>query len=612
MSSGNPRSPRRPIRLLDDSVARRIAAGEVIERPSSVVRELLDNAIDAGAGSIEVRLRQGGLEEIVVQDDGSGMPPEDLELCWYSHATSKIASEADLETATSLGFRGEALASIASVSRLEIVSRSPEGDAANRLLVAAGRREALSVASGAPGTRIAVSSLFADLPARRRFLRRPATESRMVRDVFLEKALAFPEIGFRLFSDDALKDHLPPESHIERIKRIFPELVDLQEVSGSGPGFEVVLATPGPALWRNDRKLIQSFVNRRRIWEYAFVQAAEYGFQGYLPGGRHPVVFTFLSLSPELVDFNVHPAKREARFKDLPTIHRRITETLRSLSRSFDLRVGQGDTEGLLAFDRRPEWKPEAREVSGGRGVSGGPRGGFGSGGGFNPGGGFGSGGDLGVGARLGLPGTPARPAAVPGRRKPFDLSRSFEARPSESRFRYLGQLFGVFLLAEMDDVFYIVDQHAAHERLLYEKIAQDSPVQRLLHPIPLEVEEEVSHHLETQVEKLREVGVEMQKNPDDGTWEVAAVPASASGSPRALVDTLTTLNFDERNLKQEFFAILACKAAIKEGDRVDHTTALSIIEETFALDNARCPHGRPVWHAVSREELYRLVGRIV
>ncbi len=586
---------RRPIRLLDDSVARRIAAGEVIERPSSVVRELLDNAIDAGAGSIEVRLRQGGLDEVVVQDDGSGMPQEDLELCWYSHATSKISSEADLETASSLGFRGEALASIASVSRLEIVSRPPDADAARRLVVAGGRREALSAAAGAPGTRISVSSLFADLPARRRFLRRPATESRMVRDVFLEKALAFPEIGFRLFSDDALKEHLPPETRMERIKRIFPELVDLREVSGSGPGFEVALVTPGPALWRNDRRLIQSFVNRRRIWEYAFVQAAEYGFQGYLPGGRHPIVFTFLSLSPELVDFNVHPAKREARFKDLPTIHRRITESLRSLSHNFDLRAAGSSSEGMLAFDRNADGREApwaASTESRGRSTAGGLGGG--------------------PGAPLNLPGRQTRQAPASGRREVFDLSRSFEARSSETRFRYLGQLFGVFLLAEMDDVFYILDQHAAHERLLYEKIARNSPVQRLLHPIPLEVEEEVSDHLETQSEKLREVGVELQQNPDDGTWEVIAVPASASGSPGALVDTLTTLDFDEGNVKQEFFAILACKAAIKEGDRVDAATALAIIEETFALDNARCPHGRPVWHAVSREELYRLVGRIV
>ncbi|MFP4432414.1 MAG: DNA mismatch repair endonuclease MutL [Spirochaetaceae bacterium] len=601
MSSANLPSPRRPIRILDDAVARRIAAG---------------------AGSIEVRLRQGGLEEIVVQDDGSGMPPEDLELCWYSHATSKIAGEADLETATSLGFRGEALASIASVSRLEIISRPPESDAAQRLLVVAGRREASAAAAGAPGTRIAVSGLFADLPARRRFLRRPATESRMIRDVFLEKALAFPEIGFRLFSDGALRDHLPPEGRIERIKRVFPELVDLREVSGSGPGFEVVLVTPGPALWRNDRKLIQSFVNRRRIWEYAFVQAAEYGFQGYLPGGRHPVVFTFLSLSPELVDFNVHPAKREARFKDLPTIHRRITETLRSLSHSFDLRAAgrSPSPEGLLAFDRLPR-DPGARD----RGA--GPWGG-----GNGPwGGGTSTGGppDGGVPARperanlpaawstspRGEAGAPLLPSAGARQGGPkdqaFDLSRALELPPASGRLRYLGQLFGVFLLGEMDDVFYIVDQHAAHERLLYEKIARNSPAQRLLHPIPLDLEEEMARYLENQAPRLAEIGVELRKNEEDGTWEIAAVPASASGSPRALADTLTNLDFDEGNLKQEFFAILACKAAIKEGDRVDPATAQAILEETFALDNARCPHGRPVWHAISREELYRLVGRI-
>jgi DNA mismatch repair protein MutL len=581
---------------LDDAVARRIAAGEVIERPASVVRELLDNAIDAGATSIEVRLKQGGLEEIVVQDDGSGMPREDLELCWYSHATSKIANEADLERATSLGFRGEALSSIASVSRMEILSRSPESESANRLVVAGGRRETLAPAAGAPGTRIAVTGLFADLPARRKFLRRPATESRMVREVFLEKAIAFRERGFRLFSDGSLKDHLPPEGQLERIRRIFPELVDLREVSGSGPGFEVTLVTPGPASWRNDRKLIQTFVNRRRIWEYAFVQAAEYGFQGYLPGGRHPVVFTFLSLSPELVDFNVHPAKREARFKDLPTIHRRITETLRNLAHSFDLKIATSNPEGTLAFDG-PGDSPVPRDAPGG-GLT--PGGKSGTGAGAKPGNRPGSG-----GAHYG-----GRPGAR--HREVFDLTTAYEAAPTGGRIRYLGQLFGVFLLAEMDEVFYIVDQHAAHERLLFEKIARNAPVQRLLHPIPLDVEEEVSRHLEGQAPVLAEIGVERERNSEDGGWEIAAVPASVSGSPRALIDTLTTLSFDEANIKQEFFAILACKAAIKEGDRVDAATAQSLIDETFALDNARCPHGRPVWHAMSREELYRLVGRIV
>ena len=193
-----------------------------------------------------------------------------------------------------------------------------------------------------------------------------------------------------------------------------------------------------------------------------------------------------------------------------------------------------------------------------------------------------------------------------------FDLTKAYEAAPTGGRLRYLGQLFGVFLLAEMDDVFYIVDQHAAHERLLYEKIAQNAPVQRLLHPIPLDLEEEIGRHLESQAPLLAKIGIELERNAEDGGWEIAAVPAGATGSPRALIDTLTTLSFDEANIKQEFFAILACKAAIKEGDRVDAATAQSLIEETFALDNARCPHGRPVWHAVSREELYRLVGRIV
>ena len=324
--------PSRRIRILREEVSRKIAAGEVIDRPFSIVRELLDNAIDAGARSVDVSLEGGGLTRVRVVDDGAGMGSDDLALCGQPHATSKIETEDDLLRATSLGFRGEALSSIALCSRLVMVSCSDPRGPACRLEVQGGRRIALEPAQGRRGTVVDVSELFFNYPARRKFLKSASAEAGLCRSIVVDRAAAHPDIAFRLFSDEQVRLSLPPASPVARIAQshdLDPRL--LAESSESGDGFTVSVIAGSPELRRRDRRLLQCFVNRRRVTEFALLQAVEFGFSGYMPGGWHPAAFVFVQIDPSLADFNIHPAKKEVRFRSLPDVHRAVVAAVRKM-----------------------------------------------------------------------------------------------------------------------------------------------------------------------------------------------------------------------------------------------------------------------------------------
>jgi DNA mismatch repair protein MutL len=585
----------RPIRVLEDHIARKIAAGEVIDRPYSVVRELMDNALDAEARAIDVHVEQGGLRRITVRDDGFGMSLDDLELCWQPHATSKVATADDLEAVYTLGFRGEALASIAEVSRLRITSAPADVDLGHRLEVDAGERIDLSAAQSDHGTTIEVRDLFYAMPARRRFLKRPSAESAMVRNVFIEKALPFPERTFRLFTDDRMKLFLPQSDLPTRIATAFPDVgaaKALQEISGSGDGFTVRILAAGPEYHRKDRKLVQTFVNKRRVWEYALVQAIEYGFSDYLPGGSHPIAFLFLEVDPSRVDFNIHPAKREIRFRNLPEIHHRITRLLQEFLRSFALRFPANAETPSWVADRGDAHAPTGESADGRRAWS--------------------------PSAGRTAPPVPPAPSQRPDYREAFAGGRKFE--PPEraavapdtrggSPVRYLGQVFKLFLLAEYGDTLYIVDQHAGHEKVLFTRFQERTRTQDLLVPVPLEVSVEEHEILTARQEDLDEVGIGIRKTKD-GAWELYRVPAVPGIDAEALAEALRELAGTPEEVLRDVYATMSCKAAIKEGDTVDPATGQALLEEVFSLDNAHCPHGRPVWHEITRAELYRLLGR--
>ena len=284
----------RAIRLLDEQVAGRIAAGEVIDRPFSIVRELLDNAIDAGADEIDVELHSGGLGLVAVRDNGHGISRTDLDHLALRHATSKIVDERDLQRVTTLGFRGEALASIAACARLEVISRPRAAPAALRLVASSGGRQVTGAAAAA-GTRVQVTRLFADLPARRRFLRRPGTETALCRRMLLEKALAHPEVTFRLTVDGGSDTALPSATPLQRVAdalggRVAPN--DLFQAQRRFADFHVTVIGARPELAGRDRSRLMVFVNRRRIQQFGLAQAVEYGYAALLPGGRHPVALS--------------------------------------------------------------------------------------------------------------------------------------------------------------------------------------------------------------------------------------------------------------------------------------------------------------------------------
>jgi DNA mismatch repair protein MutL len=551
-------------------VARKIAAGEVIDRPQAVLRELLDNALDSGAGRVDIRWDLGGLKTVEVADDGSGMDRSDLELCWLPHTTSKIATEQDLEALTSLGFRGEALASIAACSRLTIVtSRS---DTAHKLTVEDGR-PVIAAAAGLKGTRVVVEDLFAALPARRKFLKSAAAEGTLCRRVLDEKALSAADVEFSLRVDGASKLVYPVQSEAERVMAVLGSSWTADTVlswNGEGTGFRLRGYALKPPASRSDRRGIRIYANRRPLQEYALVQALCHAFEGYLPGGAYPEAILFVDVDPALVDFNIHPAKREARFRILPAIHQAVVGSLRAALEGQQLRfeTPRSLEQPVLGLE---SGEPAAKAPQALRG-------------------------------RAQLPSVSTWDLPVPV---------AVEVREGDA-FRYLGQVLGVFLVAEVGDELFLVDQHAAHERILFDAFREHGGrVQQLLFPRRFTADEEVAGLLDSQWKDYEALGVGL-KPLGGGEYELLSLPQTVAGMEQTVIEFLRTNNKPVADLEKDLYASLSCRAAVMDGDPLDPSTARELLRKTFALKHARCPHGRPIWTTISRRELFEKVGRLV
>jgi len=566
------------ILVLPPEEARRIAAGEVVDRPAALVREFLDNAIDANAVNIEISVEEGGCKKVEVSDDGDGMIREDLELCTLTHATSKIRKLDDLDTAVTLGFRGEALAAASAVSRVEITS-STDGRTAWLFETGPGESRASKIEQTrrTKGTTIRALNIFESIPARKRFLKREGSEAALCRQIFIDKALAFPSINFRFVQDGKLKDFFPAVS--TKKERFAAALLQarevnfLHEINVTGEGFSAAVVIGGAELYRNDRRQLYVFANGRRVQDFSLVQAMEYGSQGWFPNGVHPVGAVYVEIDPSLADFNIHPAKREVRFRDPGAIHHTISGGVKNFFHSYFLRTShkytqmEEDTSQKDGEFNFPKNNYETNQ-------------------------------------------TPKEHEKISNSNSAPSRLRVNSSENNSCDMRYIGRVFGLFILIEWGDKLYIIDQHAAHERILYNRFLEEPiPKQQLLAPIPFATQSaEEDAFLETKKEELSRLGVDIEK--DGGGWSIEALPSGWKTGDAATVKEILELSAAGEDMTKRWAATVCCRAAIKDGDYPDDETAFSLGKEALELPDPRCPHGRPVWTEISKQALFRAVRR--
>ncbi|HAH63565.1 MAG TPA: DNA mismatch repair endonuclease MutL [Treponema sp.] len=639
-------SAEHPVRRLNAEVARKIAAGEVIDRPNAIVRELMDNAIDSGAGSVHVEVDAGGIEKVRVVDNGCGMTKEDLAACARPHATSKITTETDLLKLSTLGFRGEALSSIAAVCRLSVSSGTW------KMRASVTEDHIIEPVPPVSGTIVQAEGLFENFPARRLFLKRPASEMLMCRTTFIEKSLPRPDIAFTFTADGerrlTLERGVPLRARFVQATEQSENESLFYEISGNAGGekpdwsFTVVIGEPG--IFRSNKKDIYIFVNGRRIAEYSLVQAIEYGGQGYFPNGTYPVAALFVTMNPEFVDFNIHPAKKEARFKDLSGLHHGVSTAVRDFFHHYTVKTMTDRNAPEDAVSKSPELDLHA-DAAGTPYTKGAPDDTAGRivmhRGGIN----FHTPGESGY--RVPLDDVRSRffsgrtggagdaPEAFKRGESPYSAGKDknepqsvpyviehlsdnvqplADAALSESPpvpFHFIGSALGTFLIAEKDETLYIIDKHAAHERILYNRIMADQgKSQELLVPYEITTENEADDaYLSNIQDELKRFGFTV-KNCGSGRWEISSVPERWKGTENDLYHTLLDRRLEPSEVISAIAAMSACKAAVKDGGFLDDDTATQLVAETFALPDPHCPHGRPVWTTITRDQLFALVKR--
>ncbi len=569
------------IQVLPPGEAGKIAAGEVIERPASVVKELVENALDAGATSIAVEVRESGLSLIRVTDDGSGIPPDDLPLAFLRHATSKIRSLADLYSLATLGFRGEALPSIAAVAEVSVISRTRDRDAGAYLELRRGQVIQQGARGAAPGTTVTVRRLFAEVPARLKFLKSPRTELSHISNMMGHLALARPEVHFQLIADGRRVFESPGSG------RLSDAIVSWHGAEVSGRLIAVGNQPDGlwgyispPELSRSTRSDLSLFVNGRWVQNARLAYAIIDAYQGLLPPGRYPLAVLHLRVPPEVLDVNVHPAKAEVRFSQgqepYPLVYRAVREAL----------AEKLDVPAVTPRATRPVI-PEAQAARGAPytpPITEQPL--------------------LGAGSPAGTTAPAPAPAGQPataGSRLPV--------------MRVLGQMNATFIVAEGPDGIYMVDQHRAHEQILYEALAsqergREPEVQLLLEPLVLHLSPRQRAFLPSALSVLREMGFDLESFGEDA-WLLRAVPALLpAGDPASAVSSLIDELLESGqagDLRELARKGLACRAALKAGQPMSAGEMRELLMQLEGCSNPLlCPHGDPIIVHLSRTQLER------
>ncbi|MCE2460145.1 MAG: DNA mismatch repair endonuclease MutL [Pseudomonadales bacterium] len=579
------------IRPLSEFIANQIAAGEVVERPASIVKELVENSLDAQASSIRVDIEHAGVKRIRVRDDGLGIHADDMALAVARHATSKIAAATDLGEIATLGFRGEALASVASVARLAITSRQKDAQNAWRLEVAGGDLLAHKPAAHPPGTTVEVTDLFYNTPARRKFLKTERTESAHLQDAYRRVALANPSVAFELTAGTRTLDHLSPGSSADRVGAVFGErfLTESTVIDESGGGMRLNGWIGLPTFSDSRATRQRFFVNGRPVQDRLAAHAVRQAYRDVLFHGRHPVFVLFLTLDPSMVDVNVHPTKSEVRFRDSRDVHDFVFGKLSRALRD----VRPGATAAVRADDRSDAAPAEGQRTF---------------------------------------------PFEHGERRQgdPLNLAQLFHDEDSGLELRDGGQLpgsstgtpplgyavaqiHGIYILAENEQGLVIVDMHAAHERITYERLktqllggAVDR--QRLLVPLALDVSTTEADLIEARSSELEDLGLVMERN-GPASLVVREVPALLFDTDieqlarDVLADFAAFGTSDLLVERQErLLAGTACHASIRANRRLSIPEMNALLRDMETTENAgQCNHGRPTFVVQPLDALDRL-----
>ncbi|HEX9896308.1 MAG TPA: DNA mismatch repair endonuclease MutL [Dehalococcoidales bacterium] len=573
------------IKILDERTVARIAAGEVIERPASVVKELVENALDAGSRQITVESRGGGVSFIRVIDDGAGILSTEVELAFGRHATSKLARIDDLESLVTLGFRGEALPSIATVAEVEMATAVAGATGGDLVQLQNGTVTAHTSQARPRGTTVTVKNLFRNVPARLKFLKSTATENSHIAQVVSQYALAFPEVRFTLLTDGRsalqtqgtgkLLDSVVAVYGVETAQKMV-EITPPEEAWQSGKPHDIKVTgmVSSPVLSRSGRDAISFFVNRRSISNRSLAFALEEAYQGLLIQGRHPIAVINITISPSLLDVNVHPTKSEVKFQDERTVFSAVQRAVRGSLVNL-APIPKIEEVGRVYQGTRPSSNPPLLFRTQ-------PR--------------------LESGATTILPTSQSTPPLLPS------------ALPA---LRVVGQVATNYIITEGPDGIYIIDQHAAHERILYEKLkaekaSKDIAVQGLLEPATLEVTPRQDAVLQECYTDLREYGFTIEPF-GERSYLVRTVPGVLSRGDwlTAVREFLDDPTGRDKERSEAIIKTLACHGAVRAGQPLTDEEIRSLIRQLEQTENPyNCPHGRPTLIHLSIRQLEKEFGR--
>jgi DNA mismatch repair protein MutL len=570
------------IRVLPPDVAARIAAGEVVERPAAVVKELIENSIDAGATRITIEIASGGIELIRVSDDGCGIEPAEIATAFERHATSKLIDEEGLVTVPTLGFRGEALPSIAAVAEVEMVSRPPSRDSAAAIRLVPGTSPETSTAGAPSGTNVTVRGIFERLPARRKFLRSPTSENNAITAVVTNYALAYPNVRFTLTLDGRqvvgtsgsgdLRDAAAAIYGAE----VGASMLEVLPIEGKAIAVTGLIAPPQVS--RSNRRYISLFMNGRWIQSRRLAYAVEEAYSGMLMVGRHPITILNLAVPHVEVDVNVHPAKAEVRFRDESAVFSAVQGSVRR-TLTANAPVPSSAPASDAAFEGQPAMPPLWSHA-------------------------------------VNLESRPAQ--SVSGDAEPATSTAVQTPAATLPVLRVIGQFGGTYVIAEGPEGMFLIDQHAAHERVLYERFwslrQRKAPeVQGLLEPMTLQVS--AQHHalLTQQADVLQEHGFELEEF-GEGTVLIRALPRSLAGpeAGQAMIGLLDTMLEEGEGDRRDRVAMsLACHGAIRAGKTLTMDEMRELIQQLEETETPNtCPHGRPTMVHMSADVLAREFGR--